>query len=296
MAGLGLTAYLLGLRHAFDVDHIAAIDGVTRKLVAQGRPSASVGFWFSLGHCSLVFVLSALMMLGLHSFVAAPGGESAVLQVFGPTGALVAGLFLYAIGFANLNVLIVAFRKRGLTQGGAGQDRAAAPAIRTPISLVLARTSRLVERPRGMFVVGALFGLGLDTTLEVAFLVIAAGGLLMANPYAAMLLPVLFAAGMVLLDSLNGCFMSAAYSSASWRPAGRNRYNTVVTAIAVGAAFAVGSFQLTSVIAGASGWADVLEAGTGIITEGGGYALVIAFLVIWILWYVRHRRSPAAAA
>lgn len=291
LAGLGLAAYLLGLRHAFDVDHIAAIDGVTRKLVAQGRPSASVGFWFSLGHCSLVFVLSGLMMLGAHSLVAAPGGESAALQVFGPTGALLAGLFLYAIGLANLNVLLAAFRKRGLTQGAAGQDGAAEPEIRTPISLVLARTSRLVERPRGMFVVGMLFGLGLDTTLEVAFLVIAAGGLLMANPYAPVMLPVLFAAGMVMLDSLNGCFMSAAYSSASWRPAGRNRYNTVVTAIAVGAAFAVGSLQLTSAIPGGSGWAHVLEAGTGIITEGGGYALASTFLVIWFLWYVRQKRS-----
>jgi nickel/cobalt transporter (NiCoT) family protein len=298
LAGLGLTAYLLGLRHAFDVDHIAAIDGVTRKLVAQGRPSASVGFWFSLGHCSLVFVLSGLLMLGVHSLSAGPGGELAALQVFGPVGALVAGLFLYAIGFANLKVLLAAFRKRGTTRAAAGQDGAAVSAIKTPLGPLLARTSWLVERPRGMFLVGMLFGLGLDTTLEVAFLVIAAGGLLVADPLAPVMLPVLFAAGMILLDSLNGAFMSAAYISASWRPAGRNPYNTAVTAIAVGAAFAVGSLQLASVIASASGPAQVLEAGAGVIRDGGGYVLASAFLAIWWLWYLRHdagnhRGSPA---
>lgn len=295
LAGLGLTAYLLGLRHAFDVDHIAAIDGMTRKLVAQGRPSTSVGFWFSLGHCSLVFVVSGLVMLGAHGLTAGPGREWPALQVFGPAGAVVAGLFLYAIGLANLKVLLAAFKKRGLPQAAAGQDGAAVPAIRTPLSPLLARTSRLAERPRGMFLVGMLFGLGLDTTLEVAFLVIAAGGLLVADPLASVMLPVLFAAGMILLDSLNGRFMSTAYSSAS-RPAGTGLYNTVVTAIAVCAAFGVGSLQLASAVAGASGWAHVLEAGPGIIMEGGGYVLACSFLIIWSLWYVRQKRSPAAAA
>lgn len=295
LAGLGLTAYLLGLRHAFDVDHIAAIDGMTRKLAAQGRPSASVGFWFSLGHCSLVFVVSGLVMLGAHGLTAGPGREWPALQAFGPAGAVVAGLFLYAIGLANLKVLLAAFKKRRLPQPAAGQDGAAIPAIRTPLSPMLARTSRLAERPRGMFLVGMLFGLGLDTTLEVAFLVIAAGGLLAADPLASVMLPVLFAAGMILLDSLNGRFMSTAYSSAS-RPAGSGLYNTVVTAIAVCAAFGVGSLQLTSVVAGVSGWAHVLEGGPGIIMDSGGYVVACTFLIIWSLWYVRHKLSPVAAA
>lgn len=295
LAGLGLTAYLLGLRHAFDVDHIAAIDGVTRKLSEQGRPSASVGFWFSAGHCSLVLVLSGLLTLGAHSLAAGPAAEGAAFQVFGLAGALVAGLFLVAIGIANLKPLLAVLKQRSLPPAASGLGEGTVPAVRTPVSMVLARTSWVTDRPGGMFLVGMLFGLGLDTTLEVAFLVIAAGGLLFANPFAPVMLPVLFAAGMILLDTLNGSFMSAAYNWASWRPDRRTHYNTVVTAIAVIAAFAVGSLQLASVVASASGRELVLEAGAGIIRDGGGYMLTCAFLITWSVWYVRHRRSPAAA-
>jgi len=252
LAGLGLAAYLLGLRHAFDADHIAAIDGVTRKLVEQARPAASVGFWFSLGHCTFVFVLSGLFTLAVHTLATGPALEHAIPQAFGPAGAIVAGLFLYVIGLANLKALLGAVRRRGLPQAGSSRGEGVLPAVRAPISVLLARTSWIVDRPGGMFLVGMLFGLGLDTALEVAFLTIAAGGLLVAAPYACLVLPVLFAAGMMLLDTLNGCFMSAAYTWASIRPAGRNYYNAVVTAVAVAAAFAVGSLQLASVIAGAS--------------------------------------------
>lgn len=250
LAGLGLTAYLLGLRHAFDADHIAAIDGVTRTLIQQGRPAASVGYWFSLGHCSLVFVLSGLITLGIHSFAAAPSLEGAVPQAFGPAGALVTGLFLYVIGLANLKALLGAFRRQAPPRASHGEGTF--PAVRTPVSMLLSRTSWVVDRPGGMFLVGMLFGLGLDTALEVAFLCVTAGGLLLTAPYAGLVLPVLFAAGMMLLDSLNGCFMSAAYSWASLQPAGRSYYNAVVTGIAVAAAFAVGSLQLASVVAGAA--------------------------------------------
>jgi len=250
LAGLGLAAYLLGLRHAFDADHIAAIDGVTRKLVEQARPAASVGFWFSLGHCTFVFVLSGLFTLAVHSLATGPALEHAIPQAFGPAGALVAGLFLYVIGLANLKALLGALRRQVRPRASHGEGTF--PAVRTPVSMLLSRTSWVVDRPGGMFLVGMLFGLGLDTALEVAFLCVAAGGLLVTAPFASLVLPVLFAAGMMLLDSLNGCFMSAAYSWASLRPAGRSYYNAVVTGIAVAAAFAVGSLQLASAVAGAA--------------------------------------------
>lgn len=294
LAGLGLTAYLLGLRHAFDADHIAAIDGVTRTLVQQGRPAASVGFWFSLGHCSFVFVLSGLVTAGVHSLAAGPALDSAIPQMLGPAGALVAGLFLYVIGLANLRALLGALKRHGLPQASSSQGEAAVPAIRTPISLLLGRTSWMVDRPGGMFLVGMLFGLGLDTAMEVAFLSIAAGGLLPAVPCAPVVLPVLFAAGMMLLDTLNGCFISAAYSWASSWPTGRSYYNILVTAVAVTAAFAVGSLQLASVIASPAGRAQALEAGWGIISDGGGYLLAWIFLFLWAASHIRHRRSRAA--
>src|SRR4051794_8282456 len=154
--GLGLTAYTLGLRHAFDADHIAAIDGTTRKLVAHGRRPASVGFFFAAGHSTVVFVAAALLTLGLH--VAGDGGAlSTITGLIGPT---VSGTFLLVIAALNLGVLAATLR----ALRGGGTD---APAPGGLLTRVYGRATRAVRAPWQMYPLGFLFGLGFDTATEV---------------------------------------------------------------------------------------------------------------------------------
>src|SRR4051794_30113932 len=226
--GLGITAYTLGLRHAFDADHIGAIDNTTRKLMGEGQRPLTVGFFFSLGHSTVVFVLAALIALGAKGVA-----ESArVQEVTGILGPAVSGSFLIAIGLLNL---------RGLMSGGAPQGL---------MLRVYARATRAISKPWQMYPLGCLFGLGFDTATEVALLAAAgtaaAGGL---PWYAILCLPILFAAGMSLLDTIDGAFMNFAYGWAFSRPVRKIFYNITVTGLSVAVALIIGSIELLTVLA-----------------------------------------------
>jgi nickel/cobalt transporter (NiCoT) family protein len=206
--GLGVTAYTLGMRHAFDADHIAAIDNTTRKLMADGQRPVSVGFWFSLGHSSVVFGLCALLALGVRTLAGqVENDQSALQQTTGLIGTTVSGVFLLVIGVLNLVVLrqIVGLFRR-MREGAFDEETLEAHLNnRGFMNRILGGATRAVSKPWHMYPVGLLFGLGFDTATEVSLLVLAGGAAAFSLPwYASLVLPILFAAGMSLLDTIDG--------------------------------------------------------------------------------------------
>jgi nickel/cobalt transporter (NiCoT) family protein len=244
-AGVGLTAYILGARHAFDADHIAAIDNVTRRLVAL-RPHRplSVGFFFAAGHSTVVLILAIVLALGFGGIVGAALGEGSPIRVVSSVlGSAVSGTFLLVVAWMNIRALI----RQGTRERESGGP--------TGILLQLVRRPlRLVSRARHMYAVGFLFGLGFDTATEVGLLVIAVTSVAGGVPwYGVLCLPILFAAGMVLFDSLDGIFVSFAYAWALGGQGSKRRYNVIVTVASAVVALAVGvTEELTAVVEGVS--------------------------------------------
>ncbi|WP_307462118.1 HoxN/HupN/NixA family nickel/cobalt transporter [Pseudarthrobacter oxydans] len=286
--GLGVAAYTLGLRHAFDADHIAAIDNITRKLRADGKRSMSVGFWFSLGHSSIVFGLCALLAAGIRSLAdPAAEGTSELHSFLGLVGTTVSGVFLVGIGVLNLVVLrgIIRSVARMRKSEESGADLAGQGPPPGVLYRVFGRVTRLVTRPWHVYGVGLLFGLGFDTATEVSLLILAGGAAASALPwYAIMTLPVIFAAGMSLLDSLDGCLMNFAYGWAVSRPVRRIYYNIVITALSVAVALGIGSIELVSILVERAGISTgPLSAIGGIDLDSVGYTVVALFLGTWVL-------------
>ena len=287
--GAGLTAYTLGLRHAFDADHIAAIDNPTRKLMGEGRRPLSAGFFFALGHSTVVLVLALLLAAGVRALGGAVHDESSPLQqTTGLIGTLVSGSFLYAIGILNLVLLIgivrVFRRARRGELTGAQLEEELAP--RGPLSRIYGRLTRLVRKPWHMYPLGVLFGLGFDTATEIALLVLAAGASFPGVPfYAIVCLPVLFAAGMALLDTIDGAFMGFAYDWALARPVRRLYYNLTVTGLSVAVALGIGTIELLSVL----GLSDIDLGSIGYVVAGL-FALTWAVAVaVWRLGRIEQR-------
>jgi len=286
--GLGVTAYTLGMRHAFDADHIAAIDNTTRKLMADGRRPLSVGFWFSLGHSSVVFGLCLLLSFGVKALAGqVENGSSGLQQATGLIGTTVSGVFLLVIGLVNLAVLrgiLGVFRE--MRQGS--YDEAALEqqlGSRGFMNRILGGATRAVRRPRHMYPVGLLFGLGFDTATEVSLLVLAGGAAAFDLPwYAILTLPVLFAAGMSLLDSVDGCFMNFAYGWAFSKPVRKVYYNITITGLSVAVALIIGTVEILSILvdtmditSGPVAWVGGLD------LNGVGYAIVGLFVLTWVV-------------
>lgn len=286
--GLGLTAYTLGMRHAFDADHIAAIDNITRKQLAQGGRPLSVGFWFSLGHSTVVFVLVVLLALGVRSLAGQLSDESSALQqITGLLGTAISGAFLVLIGLINLVVLwgiVTVFRqmRRGPFDEAELERQLARRGL---LNRVITRATAAVNRPWQMYPVGLLFGLGFDTATEVGLLALAGGAAAVSLPwYAILTLPVLFAAGMSLLDTVDGLFMFAAYGWANTRPVRKVFYNLTITGLSVAVALLIGGIELTSVLADRLGIRTGPVAAIAAIDLGGlGYLVVGLFALAWAI-------------
>ncbi len=280
--GAAALAYTLGLRHAFDADHIAAIDNTTRRLRhAKRRRPLGVGFFFALGHSTVVLALTAIAVLLTHG-VPGSGGPTTLI------GAGVSGAFLWAIGLLNLLVLVdivrVAARMRAGTYEEADLQRMGLPQGAL-MRLGLGRPLRLVSRSWQMFPVGLLFGLGFETASEIALLALGASAALAGLPLVAVLcLPILFAAGMSTVDTIDGVLMAHAYDWALRRPARKVFYNLTITSLSVAAALLVGSVELLHVATSAFG----LESGVwswfgNLDFELLGYAIAGLFLATWVL-------------
>jgi nickel/cobalt transporter (NiCoT) family protein len=285
LAGLGTLAYTFGLRHAFDADHIAAIDNTTRRFLAEDKRSLGVGFFFSLGHSSVVFLLA----IGLAVAAKAVDAGIPTLQTYGGTiGTMVSGVFLLAIGLLNLAVLNDIVRIfRGMKSGSYDRERLEQRLLDRGFMnrLFIGRLARLVRKSWHMYPLGFLFGLGFDTASEIALLALAAGVATHHVPFLAVLsLPILFAAGMSLMDTIDGAFMSKAYGWAFANPVRRIYYNITVTSLSVGVALAIGTVEILQVAV------DRLSLDGGFWTFVGGidfgalgYAIVAMFVVTWVV-------------
>ncbi|WP_380175459.1 HoxN/HupN/NixA family nickel/cobalt transporter [Kineococcus sp. DHX-1] len=295
--GLGLTAYVFGVRHAFDADHIAVIDGTTRKLTGDGQRPLSVGFWFSLGHSTVVFAMAVVVATGARfasSLVTDGSGAHDALGVFGTSAA---GVFLWVIGLVNLvslaGILRTARRRRrGELDDAALQQRLA---LDGALARVLRRFTSKIRSPRQIYPAGLLMGLGFDTATEVALLVLAGTAAVTLPWYAVLVLPVLFTAGMSLFDTLDGAFMNLAYDWALANPLRRLAYNGVVTGVSVAVALGIGTVQLTSVLHEELGLGDAVTTWvSNLDTEYVGYAVAGLFLAVWIaalVWWRATNRS-----
>jgi nickel/cobalt transporter (NiCoT) family protein len=281
--GIGITAYTLGLRHAFDADHIAAIDNTTRKLMSEGQRPLSVGFFFSLGHSTIVLALGVLVVLGVRG-LSDEGTLHTAADVVGP---MVSGTFLLLIGLLNLVVLVsVIGIFRGLRRGE--YDEAGLQAqlnSRGLLNRVFGRATRAIRRPWQMYPLGCLFGLGFDTATEVALLVLAGGAAASGLPfYALICLPILFAAGMSLFDTIDGAFMNFAYGWAFSSPLRKVFYNIATTGLSVAVALLIGSIELLSVLAERLGLTGgVWDVVAGIDLNLFGYVVVGLFVATWLI-------------
>jgi high-affinity nickel-transport protein len=290
---LGVTAYLLGMRHAFDADHIAAIDNTTRKLVAENKKPLSVGFWFSLGHSSIVFGLCLLLAFGVKTLAGQVENENSTLQqVTGLVGTAVSGVFLILLGVINLISLIAILKVwRRMRQGHFDEEGLERHLDnRGLMNRILRPVMKSVRQPRHMYPVGFLFGLGFDTATEVSLLVLAGASAALSLPwYAILVLPVLFAAGMSLLDSIDGLFMNFAYGWAFSRPVRKVYYNITITGLSVAVALIIGIIEIDSI------FVDKLGITSGPLGAIGtldlnyvGYLIVGLFAGTWaaaLLWW-----------
>src|SRR3984957_9791134 len=246
--GTGILALTLGMRHAFDADHIAAIDNTTRKLMADGQRPMSVGFFFSLGHSTVVFALTVLLGLGLRAVdPRVHPGASGLHDVTGVVGTTVSGAFLYVIAALNVVVLLSIVRvSRDLPRGRFDDGELERQLDqRGLMNRFFGPLARRVDAPWKMYPIGILFGLGFDTATEVALLVLSGTAVASGLPFYAILsLPILFAAGMSLFDTIDGCFMNFAYGWAFARPIRKVYYNITITGLSVVAAFLIGTIEL----------------------------------------------------
>lgn len=298
--GLGVTAYTLGMRHAFDADHIAVIDNTTRKLMAEGQRPVSLGFWFAIGHSTVVVVLAMLLALGTRLADTLLDDGSSTHRTLGLVGASVSGLFLYLIGVLNLVALVGIARAFRRARQGRHDEAAleAALASRGLFARLLAGATRSITRPAQLYPVGLLLGLGFDTATEVTLLVLASSSAAGGVPvYAVLVLPLLFAAGMSLFDSLDGTFMTVAYSWAFANPLRKIYYNLTVTGLSVAVALLLGTVELVGVVREQVGLTDpVSGALAGLPMDRAGYVVVALFVLAWALavgyWRLAKLESP----
>ncbi|MER8029973.1 HoxN/HupN/NixA family nickel/cobalt transporter [Streptomyces bauhiniae] len=293
--GIGVTAYTLGMRHAFDADHIAAIDNTTRKLMNEGQRPMSVGFWFSLGHSTIVFALAFLLSLGVKS-LAGPveNDDSALHSVTGWIGTTVSGTFLYVIAAINLVIMAGIWKVFREMRTGRFDEAALEEQLnnRGFMNRLLGRVMKSVTKPWQMYPLGLLFGLGFDTATEIALLVLAGSGAASGLPwYAILCLPILFAAGMSLLDTIDGSFMNFAYGWAFSKPVRKVYYNLTITGLSVAVALIIGTVELLGLVAEKAQlhglfWDWVAGLDLNII----GYAIVGLFFATWavalLVWKV----------
>jgi nickel/cobalt transporter (NiCoT) family protein len=288
--GLGFLAYTLGMRHAFDVDHIAAIDNTVRKLVQHKKNPTGVGFFFSMGHSTVVCIMALITAFAAHW---AQLHIPQMKEIGGMIGTYVSGFFLVMIGMVNLYIMLNMIKVfKGMRSGEYGEHKMDELLhSRGLISRFISPLLRFVNKSWHVYPIGFLFGLGFDTASEVALLAISAGAAQSVYSFTGLLaLPILFAAGMSLLDTADGIFMTTAYRWALTTPLRKVYYNLTVTGLSVIAALMIGFIELSQVLSvklrlkGAFwNWMQELDLGSL------GYILVGLFVLSWACSYAAWR-------
>jgi nickel/cobalt transporter (NiCoT) family protein len=292
---LGGLAYTFGLRHAFDADHISAIDNTTRKLLQTGKRPAGVGFFFSVGHSTVVLLIAVALGLAVRWIVQGVVADNGQLRSLGgAVGTLVSGGFLVAIGIFNLVILVEVVRVyRRMRRGEYDRDGLEHELIAGGLmTRLFGRVFRLVDKSWHMYPIGFLFGLGFDTASEVALLAISAGAAAQGLPFAAVIsLPLIFAAGMSLMDTADGAFMSQAYSWAFASPIRKVFYNLTVTSLSVFIALFVGVVELAQILIQLLGLHGAIfdQIARFDFIGKAGYFIVAAFVVTWAAAFLIYK-------
>jgi high-affinity nickel-transport protein len=284
--GTGVLAYTLGMRHAFDADHIAAIDNTTRKFMSEGKRPMSVGFFFSLGHSTIVFGLTVLLGLGARALGSQVANQHSSFHHYGGlVGTIVSGGFLYIIATLNAIILWGILRLFVQMRQGRFDDSELEKHLnaRGFMMRFFGPLARSVDAPWKMYPIGVLFGLGFDTFTEVAFLVLAGTSVAYGLPFWALLsLPLLFAAGMSLLDTIDGSFMNFAYGWAFSKPVRKVYYNIAITGLSVFVAFYIGTLELMQVLAGQLNLKGGLwDYASAFNINKAGFVIVGIFVGVW---------------
>ncbi|HHY66645.1 MAG TPA: HoxN/HupN/NixA family nickel/cobalt transporter [Alicyclobacillus sp.] len=283
--GMGLLAYTFGLRHAFDADHIAAIDNTVRKLMQQRQNPSGVGFYFSLGHSTVVFAVALVTAFAANWL---QEKHPAFKDVGGMISTVVSGIFLVVIALLNLMIWVDIWRLLSSLRIGAYQPESL-DALLTNRGFV-ARFARPLWRFIGkswhVYPLGLLFGLGFDTASQISLLALSAGSARALSWSGILALPLLFAAGMSLMDTADGVFMTRAYGWAFSTPLRKLYYNLTVTGLSVVAALVIGGIELLQVLGKKlefqGGWWDWL---LHLELGGLGYLLIGLFVLTWVLSY-----------
>ncbi len=252
--GIGVAglAYTLGLRHAFDADHISAIDNTTRKLMNEGRRPLSIGFWFSLGHSTIVIAIGVGIVVAEKAVYGAVSNNGSNLEQFGGIfGTIVSASFLYLIGLLNLVILAGIFRVfKSMRQGNYDEAELERQLNNRGFMFrFFGKWMNSITKEWQMYPVGVVFGMGFDTATEVALLATTA---LLASQdlpfYAIMCLPILFTAGMSLMDTIDGLFMNFAYAWAFFNPVRKVYYNLAITGLSVSICFFIGTIEVLGLL------------------------------------------------
>lgn len=294
LLGTAVVAYGLGLRHAFDADHIAAIDNVTRRLVRGTERPIAVGLYFALGHSTVVALASLAVAITTTALTGRFGGLARELG--GLVGTTISALFLFAIALMNLAIfrsLLDHYRR--VRTGGPYFEEGVEHLLRGRglLTRLWRPLFRLIRSSRQMFLIGFLFGLGFDTATEIALLGIAAAAAAKGvSGSVVMVFPCLFAAGMVLMDTIDGVLMASAYGWALADPVRTLRYNLAITLLSVTIALLIGGIEILGLLADraplpGAAWPAVrgIEAHFSAI----GVGLAFAMLTLWIGSLLRHR-------
>ncbi len=287
-AGLGVavTAWFLGFRHAFDADHISCIDNTTRKLMADGKRPLSTGFFFSFGHSTIVMAVGGGITVAAKAvFGAVVDPSSAYQSAGGAIGTAASAGFLYLIAVLNLVVLAGIVKVFRQMRAGACDERQLEAQLqaRGLMYRFFGRFMAAINHPWQLYFAGLVFGIGFDTATEVVLLAATAYAAIQGLPYYAVLaLPFLFAGGMMLFDTLDGCFMNFAYGWAFARPVRKVYYNLVITGLSIGAAFIIGTIELLGVLTSelrlhGAFWSAM----AGFNTNIAGFCIAGMFVVVW---------------
>jgi len=286
LLGTALLAYGFGLRHAVDADHIAAIDNVTRKLMQEGKRPVSVGFFFAMGHSTVVILAAAgvaatATMLSTHF--------EQFKSIGGIIGTLVSALFLFIIAIANCIILSSVWRTyRHVRSGGRYVDEDFDMLLnsRGLLARLFRPLFRLISASWHMFPLGFLFGLGFDTATEITLLGIsatqAAKGV---SIWSIMVFPALFAAGMSLIDTTDGVVMLGAYNWAFVKPIRKLYYNLTITFVSVVVAFLIGGIEALGLVGdqlSLSGWFWDMIAGLNNNFNNLGFLIIGVFMAAWV--------------
>ncbi|OGZ05684.1 MAG: hypothetical protein A2845_04660 [Candidatus Lloydbacteria bacterium RIFCSPHIGHO2_01_FULL_49_22] len=292
LSGLALLSWGFGLRHAMDADHIAAIDNVTRRLLYRGKPSVGVGPFFSLGHSTIVFLLTIAIVF-FSSFT--NGKFESLKAVGGIIGASVSSLFLILIGTINLFVLFKLIRALSSVNAGKENSYHGHMHLGGPIEKIFRPLIKMVDTSYKMYFIGFLFGLGFDTATEIGLLAISAVAVQSIPPVAVLILPLAFMAGMTLLDTVNGLFMLGIYAWGVFDEKKRLLYGINVTLLSALSALSIGVVVGSRLLAERFHFTgEFFSLVQRLNIDDLGYWLAALFVVSWLIALFGLRPKPLA--